>query len=157
MKKRNCLCYFIMFFTISFLITSCNEMWGDHPLGNHLSLLEGDRKEDRIIVYCSNNGGTCYGGIPVVPIYKRQFDEKGRYAEYVQRAVSNEDWVIAETIEIKNKQKNYWIIKKAFHIEDVDCSKINCDSILQSYVTGPLSISDFQTQIKKFNIDLSFE
>ena len=130
-------------------------MWGDHQLGNHLSLLEGDRKEDRIIVYCTN-GGTCYGGIPVVPTYNRQFDEKGRYAEYVQSAVSNKNWVIAETIQIKNNQKNYWIIKKAFDIEDADCKIINCDSIIQSYVTGPLSILEFQAETKKLNIDLSF-
>ena len=143
--------YFMIFF-----ITSCNEMWGHHPLGNHLSLLEGDKKEDRIIVYCSNEGGTCYGGIPVVPTYNRQFDEKGRYAEYVQRAVSNKNWVIAETLQIKNKQKKYWIIKKAFDIEDVNCKKINCDSIIQTYVTGPLSILEFQAETKKLNIDLGF-
>jgi hypothetical protein len=140
-----------------FFITSCNGMWGDHPLGNHLSLLEGDKKEDRIIVYCSDDVGTCYGGIPVVPTYNRQFDEEGRYAEYVQRAVSNKNWVIAETLQTKNKQKNYWIIKKAFHIEDVDCKKINCDSIIQTYVTGPLSILEFQAETKKLNIDLGFE
>lgn len=141
---------------MTFFITSCNEMWGDHSLGNHLSLLEGDRKEDRIIVYCSNEDESCRGGIPVIPTYKRQFDEKGRYAEYVQTAVSNKNWIIAETIQVKDKQKNYWIIKKVFDLEHINCNKVNCDSIIQSYVTGPLSIADFQTQIKKLNIDLSF-
>ncbi|OQP61161.1 hypothetical protein A3860_05435 [Niastella vici] len=145
-----------LYFIIIFFITSCNEMWGDHPLGNHLSLLEGDKKEDRIIVYCGDEGGICHGGIPIVPTYNRQFDEKGRYAEYVQTAISNKNWIIAETVQVKNKQKNYWIIKKAFDIENINCRKSNCDSIIQSYVTGPLSIADFQTQIKKLNIDLSF-
>ena len=89
-------------------------MWGDHSLGNNLSLLEGDKKEDRIVVYCSNTGGVCRSGIPVVPKYNRQFDSIGRYAEYVELAVSNEKWVAVRTLEIKNGVKREHLELKNF-------------------------------------------
>ena len=97
-----------LFLTILFFITSCNcwkEMWGDHPLGNNLSLLEGDRKEDRIIVYCSGrDAGACHGGIFVVPTYARHMDRSGNYAEYVETVKSNEKWVIVKTHRIEEGQ-----------------------------------------------------
>lgn len=136
---------------------SCNEMWGDHSLGNNLSLLEGDKKEDRIIVYCSNAGGVCRSGIPVVPKYNRQFDSIGRYAEYVELAVSNEKWVAVRTLEIKNGVKNYWLISKDFTLEKVDCQKINCDSILQSHVIGPLQFKEFYKIKDELNVKLNLE
>jgi putative component of membrane protein insertase Oxa1/YidC/SpoIIIJ protein YidD len=134
-----------------FFTTSCNE-WYNHPLGNHLSLWEGDTKEDRTIVYCE---GGCHAGIDVVPTYERRFDSsKQHYAEYVETATSNKKWVLVKTLQIKEKQENYWIISKDFSIENLDCSKSNCDSIIQSHVIGPLNYSNLQKEIRGLKIDL---
>jgi len=142
---------------ISLFISSCDwwsGIWGNHPLGSHLSLWDGDKKEDRAIVYCEGN---CHGGILVVPIYSRQFDEKGNYAEYVETVASNKKWIIVKTYQIREKKENYWIISKDFDITNLDCSKANCDSILQSYVTGPLNLTDFKIKLETLNIDLRFK
>ncbi len=147
-----------IFFILTFLIVSCNEMWGDHSLGNNFNLLEGDRTEDRLIVYCTGkSAGACKGGIPVIPTYARHYDDKGRYAEYVETAKSSGNWILAKSIQIKNKKENYWIISKNFDIENLNCDKINCDSIIQSHVTGPLSIIDFQKKIKELNMSISLK
>ncbi len=138
--------FYIVFCIVSVLGVSCdswNRMWGDHSLGNNLSLLEGDKKEDRVIVYCSGkSAGACIGGIYVVPTYERHYEGRS-YAEYVQATRSNKKWVIAKTFRIKESRENYWIINKEFNIQDVDCGKINCDSILQSYVQGPFDKNTF--------------
>jgi len=139
--------------TALFFTASCNE-WYNHPLGNNLSLWEGDTKEDRIIVYCEGN---CQGGIYVIPTYERHFDSsKQHYAEYVEEATSNKKWVIAKTLRIKEKQENYWIISKDFDMEQADCAKVKCDSFLQSHVTGPLSLTEFRNKVTALNIDLHF-
>jgi len=150
MKKTICYCVFIV---IVFFHSSCNE-WYNNSLGNNLSLWDGDTKEDRIIVYCT---GDCHGGIPVVPTYKRQFDKKGNYAEYVEAATSNKKWVIAKTFRIKEKQENYWIISKDFNITNLDCSKANCDSILQRHVIGPLNLTEFNNRLQSLSIELNFK
>lgn len=141
------------------LAISCREMWGDHPLGNNLSLLEGDTKEDRIIVYCTRrSAGVCVSGIPIVPTYKRHYDSSGqKYAEYVEGATSNKKWVIAKTFQIKKKRENYWIISKDFNIEKLNCAKVNCDSILQSYVIGPLDSTEFENKREALDIEVDFK
>src|SRR4030095_6232981 len=108
---------------ISFLLCNCRQMWGDNDLGDNFSLLEGDRTEDRVIVYCSGrSAGACTGGTFIVPSYSRHMDAAGHYAEYVKAAKSNDDFIIAKTNQIKNKKINYWIINKDFTIR-------NCDNI----------------------------
>lgn len=158
MYKRTVIAILTFFALVNSTI-SCREMWGDHPLGNNLSLLEGDTKEDRIIVYCTGrSGGACISGIPVVPTYKRHYDSSGQnYAEYVEEATSNKKWVIAKTFQIKEKKENYWIISKNFNIENLDCAKVNCDSILQSHVIGPLDSAGFENKKKILNISLDFK
>lgn len=149
-----------LFVSVTFLITSCNwwkEAWGDHSLGNNLSLLEGDKEEDRIIVFCSGeSAGACQGGISVVPTYSKHMD-RGKYAEYVETAKANEKWVIVKTHRIEEKKDNYWLINKNFNIENIDCDKVDCDSLLQTYVTGPLDYSRFIEKKDSLKIDLSFE
>ncbi|MGS0688961.1 hypothetical protein ACVBEQ_28070, partial [Nakamurella sp. GG22] len=78
---------------------------GEYSLGNHLSLWDNDKKEERIIVYCE---GDCHGGIYVVPTYERHYDkDKQHFAEYVEEANSNKKWVIAKTICVKEKMEKY--------------------------------------------------
>lgn len=153
MQKRDYHFFYIIIALLVFFTVSCNE-WYNHPLGNNLSLWEGDKKEDRIIVYCEGN---CHGGIYVIPTYERHYDSSGQhYAEYVETATSNKKWIIVKTLQIKEKRENYWIISKGFDITHLDCSKSNCDSILQSHVTGPLSLNEFKNKVHTLDIDLDF-
>jgi hypothetical protein len=135
---------------------SCRHMWGDNDLGDNFSLLEGDRIEDRIIVYCSGrSAGACMAGTPIVPIYSRQFDKDGHYAEYVETAKSNGDFIIAKTLQVKDKKENYWIINKGFSVDN--CTQTNCDSTIQTHVFGPFDQNEFQKKISELKINLKFD
>ena len=141
---------------VIFIAISCQEMWGDNDLGDNFSLLEGDRTEDRVIVYCNGrSAGTCYIGTFIVPIYSRHYASTGHYAEYVDTAKSNDDFIIARTLHISDMKKNYWIISKNFSIEN--CDKMKCDSIIQSHVIGPLDYSQFKAKQGELDIDLQFD
>ncbi|MGN6530745.1 MAG: hypothetical protein ACTHK0_03190 [Ginsengibacter sp.] len=151
MNKRFC---YRTLQVLIFFTASCNGISGKYPLGNHLSLWDNDKKEEKIIVYCEGN---CNGGIYVVPTYEGHYDStKQHYAEYVEEAKSNKKWVIVKTFRVKEKQENYYIINKDFDIRGLDCGKANCDSILQSYVTGPLTLNDFNNNKKALNVNLDF-
>lgn len=131
-------------------------MWGDNDLGDNFSLLEGDRTEDRVIVYCSGRSvGACIAGTFIVPSYLRHMDTNGHYAEYVETAKSNDDFIIAKTNQIKDKKANYWIINK--DLEIANCDNIDCDSIIQSHVLGPLDQSEFQIKTSELKINLKFD
>ncbi len=151
MQKKSHHIIYNIFFLLVLSSASCNE-WYNHPLGNHLSLWDGDGDKDRIIVYCEGN---CHGGIRVLPTYERSTNN----GEYVESATSNKKWVIAKTLQVKDNKENYYIINisKDFDIENVDCAKVNCDSILQSHVTGPLSLPEFKNKVQALNIDLDFK
>ena len=137
---------------ISFIL-SCRQAWGDNDLGDNFSLLEGDRIEDRVIVYCSRrSAGACRAGTFIVPVYSRHMDSTGKYAEYVATAKANDEFIIAQSLQIKDKKKNYWIISKGFKIEN--CDAINCDSIIQSHVFGPMEYAQFQTKLSELNIEI---
>jgi len=153
---QRCFCYQILILLVTLCCASCSGMLGDHSLGNNLSLLEGDRMEDKVIVYCSAKSvGVCKSGIYVVPTYERHYRD-GNYAEYVEEAKSNGDWVIAKSVQIEDKKENYWIISKDFDIKSLDCGKNKCDSILQSHVTGPMNLIEFNNKKKVLNIELHF-
>ncbi len=146
-----------MIFTASFLFSNCGrQAWGDNDLGDNFSLLEGDRIEDRIIVYCSGrSGGACMAGTYIVPVYSRHMDSAGHYAEYVETAKSNEDFIVAKTLQVKDKTANYWIIDKGFSINN--CDKMNCDSLIQSHVIGPLDKNEFQKKTSELKLGLTFD
>lgn len=144
-------------FLIAFLVSSCGrQMWGDNDLGDNFSLLEGDRIEDRIIVYCSGrSGGACMAGTYIVPVYSRHMDSAGHYVEYVETAKSNDDFIVAKTLLVKDKTANYWIINKDFRIDN--CDKINCDSLIQSHVIGPLDKGEFQKKSSELQLNLKLD
>lgn len=141
---------------VSLFLSSCGrQAWGDNDLGDNFSLLEGDRTEERVIVYCSGrSGGACMAGTFIVPSYSRHMDS-GHYAEYVETAKSSDDFIIARTNQVKDKKVNYWIINKDFKI--ANCDIINCGSIIQSHVLGPLDQSEFQKKTSELKIDLTFD
>jgi len=143
-----------------FLIHSCSSFFGSYDLGANFTLLDGDRVEDRIIVYCSPNNGDkwCSGGMYIIPTYEKHY-KNGKYAEYVEIAKSNERWIIAQSLDIINKKKNYWIIDKSFKLEDKfkewplsNADGLSFDSIIQSHILGPLSYKTFKE--KKDTLDI---
>lgn len=145
--KRASLPIFVLLTAIS-----CGQLWGDNDLGGNFSLLEGDRIEDRVIVYCSGrNAGACTGGTFIVPAYSRHMDKKGHYAEYVETAKSNDKFIIARTIQLKDETRNYWIVYKDLNIEN--CNDILCDS---TKVLGPLNETEFRTKAADLRIELEF-
>jgi hypothetical protein len=146
--------HYIVLLVSIFLIAFCSRISGEYSLGNNLSLWDNDKEEERVIVYCEGN---CNGGMYVVPTYQRHYDStKQHYAEYVKEAKSNEQWAIAKTLQVQEKQEKYYIINKDFDILGLDCAKSNCDSILQSHVTGPLNLTEFENKRKALNIGLEF-
>lgn len=131
---------------------SCGQLWGDNELGDNFSLLEGDRTEDRVIVYCSGrSAGVCTGGTFIVPMYSRHLDKNGNYVEYVETAKSNDKFIIARTIQLKDGVKNYWVVYKDLNISN--CNDMYCDS---TKVLGPLNETEFRTKTVDLNIDLEF-
>jgi hypothetical protein len=131
---------------------SCGQLWGDNDLRDNFSLLEGDRAEDRVIVYCSGrSAGTCTGGTFIVPVYSRHMDKNGHYAEYVETARSNDKFIIARTIQLKDETKNYWIIYKDLNVDN--CNDMFCDS---TKVLGPLNETEFRNKTADLSIALNF-
>lgn len=143
--------YLLVVFSILF---SCNSK----NTANKIVLFEGDKLEDRVIVYCTGYSfGSCKSGIYIVPTYENHYDEKGNYAEYVEKVNSNSKWMIVKTIRIKDNNESYWVINKNFDLESFDCSEVNCDSIIQSHVVGSLNYDEFTAKKKELGITLKFE
>lgn len=141
----------VFIFMMLFFWNACSsicESFGAHDFGNNLTLLEGDRTEDRVIVYCTGrSAGCCDAGIPVIP------SRVDTLSQYVQSATADLNWIIAKTVN-KDKSKGYWIIDKNFKIDLAKCDVVNCDSIIQSHIIGPLDSTDFEEKIKVSNINL---
>jgi hypothetical protein len=109
-----------------------------------------------MIVYClGQSGGVCMAGVPIVPRYSQQFDKNGHYIEYVEIARANKKFIVVRTLELKSKNKNYWIISKDFKLEN--CTSNNCDSIITSHLIGPLEYSVFQKKLSQLKINLSLD
>ncbi len=145
-SKIACICFL-------FFASSCDGLFQTR-LGEHLSFWNGDKTEENIIVYCE---GDCNGGIYVAPTYARHYDSTGRYyAEYVEDVRSNKQWVIAKTLRIKENVEYYWIISKDLDLTNVNCSNVNCDSIIKQHVTGPLILDEFNGKLRTLNINLKF-
>ena len=139
------------------IISSCCFLYGDHSLGGSLSLLEGDRREDRVIVFCPNSSTKCCtGGSYVVPPYERHYNEDGTYREYIDEVNYDEDWVVARTMEVGEEHFNFWIINQDIKIlSNYDCDQSNCDSIIKTFVRGPYDPDSFQIKLKELGVNLS--
>lgn len=140
----------ILFIVILFVLYSCKT---NNNLGNNFYLLEGDRKEDRVIVFCSNkNGIGCDGGLYVVPSYKNHFDSKGNYSEYVLSAKSDKNWIIVETEMVNEKTERYWLVNKHFYMDKNKCDQIDCNSLIQEHVLGPFTHVELLSHLKEYKI-----
>lgn len=102
------------------LFTSCFcSLEGSQDLGKNFALFEGDKIEDRVIIYCAENKDKCCtGGMYVIPTYETHYNTKGHYNEYVQEAKSDKKWIIAKTFKINDKENFYWILNKNFEVPE---------------------------------------
>lgn len=141
-------------------IVSCNhcDIFGSFELGNNLVLLEGYRTEDSIIVRCTGRSKECCkGGEYILPVYGEHYYSDGKYREYVIKAKSDDNWIIAATGIVRSDTVRYWYIDKKFSLEGIDCQKIKCDSIVLNYRFGPYSKAEFDRVLKSQNITVQFE
>lgn len=145
------LLYFSMFVLI---LTSCSKPWGDRSFGKNLFLLKGD-VEEQAIVYTLKDDDRRTNSIYLVPPRERHLID-GKIAEHVDKFLSNDKWVIATTVELKDKKVNYWIINKDFALGDKDCAREDCGDYVKTFVTGPLTLEDFNGFRKELDIELQF-
>ena len=126
-------------------LVSCNicKLFGSHDLGSNFVLFEGDRVDDTIIVYCTTQKGCCDAGIPAVP-------------EHVENVDFNKRWIIARVIN-KDKTLSYWIIDKDFELDLEKCRDINCREIINSNITGPLTLAGFKAEKERLGIHLDLD
>ena len=128
------------------IYSSCSS----NNLGDNIYLLDGDRKEDRIIVNCTGKSfGDCITGTYLIP---RKYEEhfiNGRYSEYVDNAKANDDYVIASTVCLGSNGKPYWIIDKK--MKRLNNGESN-DSL---FVLGPFALKSFLEETKRRNIHLN--
>lgn len=141
--------------TIGFILIISSE-WtfpsisGSHSLGNNLYMMDWDGGGE-IIVYGTNiRGNTCYGGIYVVPSVEHNNKVK------VTTAKSNDKWIIVKATQLSDNTIKYYLISKNFNPDNLDCKKQNCDSLLQSYISGPLDSVSFINKLTHEGINLRF-
>lgn len=143
---------------------SCCALLGSHNLGANFVLLEGDRLEDKVIIYCSNKKEKCCtGGVYVIPKYENHYNEQGAYAEYVELAKSDGHLIIAKTIQLNNSTESYWIIDKNFELPEKfmdwpleeNIAK-EFDVLIQSQVMGPMNLDEFNKKLHEINASIAF-
>jgi len=126
-------------------------MWGDHYLGNNFDLIEGDRIEDRVIVYCTGrSAGACTGGTPIIP------SNNDTLSLYVEKAKSDKKWIVAKT-KNKDQSESYWIFDKDLNVNLDTCDLAEFNSVIQSHITGPLDSTEFESKRKMLNMSLDFK
>lgn len=133
------------FLIISTAFASCSRLSGERSLGKNLTVVEGKKDEDRKIFYCPDKDKACSEGIKVIP---------NSTSAYVDAVTSDDDWVIARTIDIQDKKESYWIINKDFSLGDKDCGTSDCGEYIKAYVNGPLTLEDFDGHKEELKINL---
>jgi len=140
-------CFLLSLIILIVILSSCNT----NNLGDNIYLLEGDRRENRIIVESTGKGfaGCIAGEYLVLAAYEEHF-KNGKYSEFVDSVKADNDHVIATTVSISNGIKSYWIIDKKK--EKTWSDKDNP----HSFVLGPLDFSSFSEEKRKNDIRLDF-
>ena len=134
--------YFLLLATT---VVSCSRLSGERSLGKNLTVIEGKADEDRVIVYCPDKNKACSEGIKIIPR-----DD----SEYVDEVRSDDDWVVARTIEKNGRDESYWIINKDFSLGDKDCGTTDCGDYIKTFVSGPMSLEDFDGHKEELKINL---
>lgn len=151
MRKVIYFWFMFMLFLASLLLITFDDFISLDYLGSGLVIMHGDNEKDKVILYKER-----LNDLYVVPTYNRHM-KNGEYAEYIFGDVKDNDkWVVARTMIVETRELNYWIIRK-FSISDIDCNKVNCDSVVKTYVIGPLSINNFNRKKEELDINLTFD
>lgn len=131
--------------------TNCKE-WGDNNLGGEFTLLEGDKINDRIIIYCIGRekpDDCCTGGIPIIP------SREDKRVDYIESAKYDNRWVIAKGIHF-DKTISYWILNKDFDTSwEYDDGGIFYNRI-QSNVYGPFDELAFFRELEERGVKIRF-
>ncbi|GHV15283.1 hypothetical protein FACS1894169_06180 [Bacteroidia bacterium] len=132
----------LLFISIAIINVSCLNLWGETDLGNNFTLIEAD-KDDISIIYCTTNN--CTSGITIVP--SKVIDYK-----------FNSKWIIAKT-QSDSDSILYWIIDKNIEApkESDISSKLLFEKLIDSHITGPVNLSEFQKELVNRDIDLTFK
>jgi hypothetical protein len=135
----------LLYFLLLTIAASCSQFTGERSLGKNLTVIEGKKDEERVIVYCPNKDKPCSEGLKVIP---------NNSSEYVDAVTSNDEWIVVRTIEIASKKESYWIINKDFSMGDKDCGTTDCGDYIKTFVSGPLSPEDFEGHKEELKITL---
>lgn len=155
MKKRMLKCSLFVYAII--FISSCSVFIPGN-LGNNLYLMKGDGYDEDIIVLCSGKDLLgCFSGACIIPPKKLELNkdlevDRRYYMEHVIEVESNKKCVLAKTYNAYDQKTNYWLINKDFNAEN-----IQAETIISTYLTGPLDSVQFYQELKSRNIDLRFE
>ncbi|MEO9514057.1 MAG: hypothetical protein ABJN84_17845 [Flavobacteriaceae bacterium] len=147
--------YFILITISTLFLSGCSncKLWGDNNLGGDFTLLEGDKINDRLIVYCTSKEkpeDCCTSGIPIIP------SREDKSTDYIEIADYNEQWIIVKGVNI-DKSESYWYINKDFDTSwEYDDGGIFYNRI-QNNVYGPYDKSEFEQELKTRNINLKFD
>jgi len=150
MNKRKRIILFSMV-TLFFIILSyywC-DLWGSHNLGRKFVLLEGDKTEDRIIVYSTLKWGCCYTGIPIIP---PKVNDK--YTSHIDKVKSNQKFIIARSVN-RDGNFSYWIVNKEFEFDLEKWRDKNCDSVLQKNIYGPFKFDSLKKVSDSLKVNIS--
>jgi hypothetical protein len=145
---------------LSIMLQSCNfcALMGTHKLGKNLYLFEGDRREDRVIIFNDQKSGCVRGGTYILPTFERHYDNKGTsYAEYVEEVQFDNKWIIVKTDNILEGKKYYWIIDKKYESYQNNCESNDCEGIIFKHIDGPMELEEFSKLLQKNDINLQFD
>lgn len=146
--------YYIIFLSVYLFFSSCTNCsnWGDTNLGGEFTLFDGDKIEDRLIIYCTGRdkvNNCCIGGKQIIP------PRENKLVNYVDLAKFNQRWIIAKSISYDEKI-SYWYIDKDFDINwEYDDGGVFYSRI-QNNVYGPFEKASFIKVLKDKNIELTF-
>lgn len=136
----------LLCFTL-FVFASCGRICGVYDLGKNYFVFDGDRKEDRIIIYNDDNKSPCeiVSGSNIIPPYGMWANGQA-VQPYVTSVKYNSRWIIATTT--YNDTISYWIIDKNIRFSPSDSKSIR-------NLFGPLDSLSFNKFLKIHTINIS--
>lgn len=136
-------------FTSFFFMSNCGSPGfnGSYNLGKNIYMIDWDGGGRIIVRGTSFEGNVCYGGERLIPLYENQYDTLGNVVEYVEDAMSDEDWIIARTNNKITLQHKYYILDKR-KISD----KITTEEIIKKNIVSFADSIDFVNSCSKNRI-----
>lgn len=143
----------VSLYILFFSLYSCES-----NLGNHLEFW-GDNNKYLQIVFC--DGKNIFGDSrKCTYIIPSSTNSKDNFTEFVDSYAKNSKWVLVKTeytkygkqdyninLPIDTIYNRYWAIDKSFKVKDIDPQ-----TIINSYLTGPMNSEEFNLFLKKEDI-----